>query len=368
MSENKALSNTEGRNSGGNNSYIESDNIEVQNHQLSTLPYPWRRFFARMLDLSLYALIWHVFTALVLNLNIENNLFINLINSYVSIGIMLLLEPLLLSKYGTTLGKLVFGLIVRNIDGRKLTYKQGWHRTFEVFKKGMGYNIPIYDLFIMLANYDECKTQKFLPWGGNTSYTIKNRKFIRIIACLGIFVLIGGISVLASMQSVMPLNRGNITQEEYYENCNDIMAQSNRDYGRHLSKKGEWVENRKESEDFFVMVPLPKYQLTVTDGIVTGVRIELETDNDVRTFGFLEQKEVLVKSFFVAQKKMNYFQLKESDVLDNISNRFENYTFIEDGFKFTNQVELRGYELKDNWIVHTGHDYYIHMIFTIEKI
>ncbi|MBE6034475.1 MAG: RDD family protein [Clostridiales bacterium] len=170
--------------------------IGSDTHELSTCPYPWRRFFARMLDLSLYSLIWHAFTALVLNRNIENNFFISLINSFVMIGIMLLLEPILLSKCGTTLGKLVFGLIVRDLNGRKLTYKQGWHRTFGIFRKGMGYNIPLYDLLIMANCYDKCKTQKLLPWEKNILYTIKDRKFNRIIVCIAIFILIYGMNAL----------------------------------------------------------------------------------------------------------------------------------------------------------------------------
>ncbi|WP_312651601.1 RDD family protein [Aminipila sp.] len=344
-----------------------SDRIESETEEFSTCPYPWRRFFARMLDLSLYGLIWHAFTALVLNWNIQNNFFMSLVNSFVMVGIMLLVEPLLLSKFGATLGKFVFGLIVRDLDGRRLTYKQGWVRTFGVFRKGMGYNIPLYDLLIMANCYDECKTQKWLTWEKNSLCTIKDKKFKRILVGIVIFILICGMNALVIFQADMPLHKGDITPEEYYENCNDIMSQSNEDYGRHLNEKGKWIQNAKKSDDFLAEVPLPNYQLTVKDGIVTGVRIELETDNDVRTFGFLKQKEVSVKSFFAAQKKMDYFQLKKSGVLNNISNRFENYTFTQDGFKFTNQVELKGYEIKDDWIEHTGHDYYIHMVFTVEK-
>lgn len=334
----------------------------------STIPYPWRRFFARMLDMSVYTLIWHAFTNLVLNWNIENGLLTNLMNSFVPVGIMLLVEPLFLAKFGTTLGKLVFGLMVRDLDGKKITYKQGWNRTFGVFKKGIGYNLPLYDLIIMANCYDECKSQNLLPWEKNTLYTIKDKKRIRIFVFIVIFILIYGMSALVTLQANMPLNKGNITPEEYYENCNDIMLQSKEDYGRHFNEKGQWIQNTKKSEDSLDEILLPNHQLIVTDGIVTGVRIEIETDNDIQTFGFLNQKEVAVKAFFAAQQKMDYFRLKKSSVLNHISNRFENYTFTKDGVRFTNKVELRGYEVKDDWLEHTGHEYYIHMVFTMEKI
>ncbi len=35
---------------------------------------------------------------------------------------------------------------------------------------------------------------------------------------------------------------------------------------------------------------------------------------------------------------------------------------------FADRVKLKGYEIKDDWIEHTGHDNYIHMVFTVEKV
>ena len=339
-----------------------------ENQEISTCPYPWRRYFARMLDLNLYGLIWFAFTSLVLNLNIEKGFFVSIINSYVLIGIMLLLEPLLLSKCGTTLGKWVFGLAIRGLDGTKLTYKQALHRMFGVFKSGFGYNIPLFNLLIMAICFDDCKLQKLLPWEKDTLYTIKDRKFDRIIICIALFILMVGINAFISLQADMPLNKGNITPKEYYENCNDIMAQSKDDYGRYLNAKGDWIENAKKSQDFHAFLLLPKHQLIVEDGIIKGVRLELETNNELDTFGFQDQKKVSVMSFFAAQPKMNYYKLHKSDVLNKIDSTFENYSFTEDGVKFTHHVELKGCKLKDNGIEPTEHVYYIHLVFTMEKV
>lgn len=364
LSKNKEISHVESTNELNENLDVVCKCLEGQ-----TLRHPWRRFFARTLDITFYTLIWQVFTRLVLNWNIEKGIFITVINTYFPLLIMLILEPLLLSKYGTTLGKLVFGLVVRNLDDEKLTYQQGWHRTFGVFRKGIGYNIPLYNILLMINCYDDCKAQKVLPWEKNLSYNIKDKKIIRIIVCIAIFILIGGISVLVSMQAEMPLHRGDITPEQYYENCNDIMSQSNRDYGRHLNIKGEWIENRTQTDMFSAEIqPLPKHQLTVKDGIVTGISIELETDNDFLTFGYWDQRYVIVKSFLLAQSDMNYISFMNSGILESLSNKCGNYTFTEAGVKVINKVELRGYEVEDDWIISTEGEKYIHLVFTMEKL
>lgn len=367
-SKNQALQDIENEISELENSKGKMDGIDEQNQELSTCPYSWRRYFARTLDLSLYGLIWFTFASLVLNLNIESSILGSIINSYVLMGIMVFLEPFLLSQYGTTLGKWVFGLAISDLDGTKLTYKQALHRTFGVFKTGLGYNIPLYNLMTLFVCLGNCKSQEVLQWENGTIYTIRDRKFYRIIVCVVLFILMGGINVLVTLQAEMPLNKGNITPVEYYENCNDMMAQSKNYYGRHLNVKGDWIGNKKQPNEFFALQPLPHHELIISKGIVKGVRIELETDNDYRTFGFQDQKKVAVMSFFAAQPKMNYYKLNKSDVLNKINNTFENYSFTEDGVKFTNQVELKGYELKGDWVEHTGHEYYIHLVFNMERV
>lgn len=158
-----------------------------------------RRYFARALDLTTYDLIWTAFSNLVLNLNLENNFIIGLINSYISCGIMLVLESLMLSQYGTTLGKWGFGLVIRDVDGGKLTYTQAWNQTFGVFDNGMGYNIPIVDILCKVNCYCKCKEKTPMPWEKNTSYTIKDKNAVRIIAFIGVFLVICSISYLFTL-------------------------------------------------------------------------------------------------------------------------------------------------------------------------
>ena len=89
---------------------------------------PWRRFFARMIDLLLYDLTWMVILTSA-GLCAAGNRGVTLLNDFLALLTMLLLEPLLLQKTGTTLGKWLLGLSVRNLSGAKLRYSEGLDRT-----------------------------------------------------------------------------------------------------------------------------------------------------------------------------------------------------------------------------------------------
>ena len=98
---------------------------------------PWRRFFARMIDLLLYDLTWMVILTSA-GLCAAGNRGVTLLNDFLALLTMLLLELLLLQKTGTTLGKWLLGLSVRNLSGAKLRYSEGLDRTARLIWRGFG--------------------------------------------------------------------------------------------------------------------------------------------------------------------------------------------------------------------------------------
>ncbi len=115
----------------------------VQQDVQPKLHAPWRRFFARMIDLLLYDLTWMVILTSA-GLCAAGNHGVTLLNDFLALLTMLLLEPLLLQKTGTTLGKWLLGLSVRNLSGAKLRYSEGLDRTARLIWRGLGAGIPIY--------------------------------------------------------------------------------------------------------------------------------------------------------------------------------------------------------------------------------
>ncbi|MBP3520233.1 MAG: MerR family transcriptional regulator, partial [Oscillospiraceae bacterium] len=188
--------------------------------------HPWRRYFARMLDLILYGLPFAVLWALAFHLSPQtmNNALFKLFDAYLGIGVMLLLEPLLLSRWGTTPGKWIFGITVRDGDGNKLTWEQARHRTWTVFAKGMGYGIPFYEFWREYKSYQTVDRQERCDWeraeDGEPERMEIPDSTARCVAYVGVRLAVSVLAFLILAQAAMPPHRGELTLAEFCDNWN----------------------------------------------------------------------------------------------------------------------------------------------------
>ena len=105
---------------------------------------PWRRYFARSLDLLLYGTLWSVLLALVFRINILwRGPLGNLLDTAATLTLMAALEPLFLHRWGTTPGKALFRLKLTRSDGSYLSLQEGFRRTLSVIIMGLGLTITL---------------------------------------------------------------------------------------------------------------------------------------------------------------------------------------------------------------------------------
>ncbi len=98
---------------------------------------PFRRFFARSFDFTLYLFIWIISQIFVMNISILSRTgWQYTTDLIVAMLIMILIEPVLLHRTKTTAGKSILGLSIENKDGEHLSYKEAFDRTLEVAIKG----------------------------------------------------------------------------------------------------------------------------------------------------------------------------------------------------------------------------------------
>ncbi len=338
---------------------------------ISTVNHPWLRFFARNLDFLIYLLLWVAFSRLILRWNINTLRFGALLDSYITYGLMLLIEPVLLSTWGMTPGKAVFGLKIRDGHGKKLDLSTAFARTWCVFTAGEGLNIPVYNLVRNYKCYRMCKNNEAIPWEEISSYTIADtmyyRRIIGVLGCLGIIIL----SYLTQLQAEMPIHRGDITAKQYAQNCNNFINYHRYDIGVHMNELGQWIED--DRSQFVMNIGLgivPTHELTITDGKLTAVRIEVETIEDDIINGFQVQKLMAVMSLVAAQKEENCLKIKSSDIMKLLPKSFDNYAVYEAGIRIRNEVEYSGYSKVDDVLLfpEEGKEHYFHMIFTLEKM
>jgi hypothetical protein len=334
------------------------------------LAQPWRRYFARMLDISIYGIIWAAVYYLVFRwqLRFSEDIFFNLVSAYIAYGLMFVFEPIMLRFWGTTPGKWIFGLVIRTADGQRLSYLEALDRTRCLFGKGMGYGIPIYSIVRTFKSYSACKDGETLEWDEGYTYTLKDDRKIRTVGFIAASVLAAALNTFVILEAEMPLHRGELTPKEYYENCNDVMKRFDFVYGRRMNERGEWADDPNDGFVIEFGYELPKHELTVTDGIVTGVRFEITDTKDV-LFDISEQKNVAILSFLAADKEMNCLRLQTSGILAKIKPRYESFSFTEAGIKVTNEVEIRGLEnIADVFLAPIeGEVPYFHLVFTLEK-
>ena len=124
---------------------------------------PWRRFFARLFDVWTMCLPAGFFMAAVVGriwpafgLWMENP------SSTPTLGIIflpvaLVFEAIVFGLFGTTLGKLLFGVRVRLRDGGRPTFLQYLGRVAWMYLSGLGLGIPFVTLFTMGRQFFEVK-------------------------------------------------------------------------------------------------------------------------------------------------------------------------------------------------------------------
>jgi len=253
---------------------------------------PWQRYWARSLDLGLSfgiagAVLALVFRTSALN---TNTALLRIVICVLGWTLELALEPLLLCTWGTTPGKWLLGLELRDAQGGKLSFSQGFRRTWDVLCAGYGFEIPVYSLVQMYRCYKGCRENQPLDYdsdGGFLYYSkVADRWWWRAFASAAMSLLLVVAQVWCSFQSILPPNRGEVTAAEFAENVNvvadalDINLWVNED-GFELSDQtvsisvdGGPVEERRYGEPFG---DAPFYTVeTDGDGYVTAVRIEQE--------------------------------------------------------------------------------------------
>lgn len=167
------------------------------NETQTPLKAPWRRFFARSLDLGLLATLLNLCLSFFSPMKASNSSFAwMLLETYLSWLFLFLLEPLFLSKWGKTPGKWLFGLSVHQKDGSLLTRSQAFERLVKIFHVGEGYAIPFYSLYRNYKCYEIYTEEGTLPWDNDLCYEVKPFRlrsafgYIVIVLFAGIFTFL----------------------------------------------------------------------------------------------------------------------------------------------------------------------------------
>lgn len=307
---------------------------------------PWRRYFARELDLSIYMAVWNAFLTILFSFGVPRikNIFLNqLIGVIVSVGIILLIEPLLLHLFGTTPGKKILGLRVTKEDGSYLTIKEGQMRTWSVLKNGMGFMIPIYSLFKLYKSYCFCKEQGQMVWDQDYCYTVKpSRWYMWIVYIVAWFTVFSANMVIALFSQIAP-NRKVMNAAEFAENYNYIAEVYDlKDLGV-MNPDGSW----KKDDTYTVYLgnsQRPEFQLTETNGVLTSVSFQIEGGGKEMASTGNAWMTIAALAYTNGQKGMGVFSAMREALFDQLTG-YEDFHFSIGDITLSCERELEGYTL-----------------------
>jgi len=167
-----------------NEPQVEQPTKDESKNFLGGVHHPWRRFFARTVDLiSIGFPILFLFVFSVSYLFPDNiDGFVKFIENPIGVAIILNVlwfpvEALFLSTGGTTPAKWIFGIRITSQTGEKLSYGQALKRAFLVFVQGDGFGIPLVTLFTRLFAYRRLIKTGTTLWDTSASSVVTHKEW-----------------------------------------------------------------------------------------------------------------------------------------------------------------------------------------------
>lgn len=338
---------------------------------------PWRRFFARYLDYMLYETIWMIFSAVVLNQNLGGNatLIETVFNSLMGLLLMMVIEPVLFSRFGTTIGKWILGIRITDNDGGKLSYAGALERTGKVVWHGMCLRIPVCELILNYKCFNAYMNGETLAWERDSELTVKDEAYWRVGAMVAGFVATVVALAVGISYAELPKNRGDITVAEFAENYNRYMDYLEIDAEYKLDSNGEWEKKAAGDVLYFYMggeSPRPEFEFTVEDGYMTGLYFEQEMNNrDTSMSTYVEERILAIMAFALAQEGIDFDKVQVKELVNELNQYpFKSFYYEVYGVTINCEVTYSGYDVIETQgmlVSDEGADTEFSIVFSMQK-
>lgn len=237
-------------------------------------PHPWRRYFARAIDLTIVGLMVSFVQFVLLHHNLVNiSKGENVLCGLAGWGLLVLIEPLLLARFGTTAGKWCMGITVTRPDGERLSYGEALERTAAVWLYGAGLGISIVELVCNYRSYRRYMNGEELAWESGSIERFDERGTGRMVLLYAASTARSlALTLAMGLSAALPPNRGDLTVAEFAENVNFYRGYFDCGERWSLDENGEWAENQYENVVYFGGGDGPApFTYTVEDGTLRAV-------------------------------------------------------------------------------------------------
>lgn len=341
--------------------------------------FPWRRYFARTLDMQLYTTLLAVIFQLTLRINL-----VRMEESggqfMLNLGALLLMagaETVMLHLWGTTPGKALLGLKILREDGSKLSWEESARRTGMVtafFGGGLLLaQIPMLIFALIGLGMEiwacwQVYHEKPLFWEGDQLYLDgstrdrtfwdNRRNFLRVGGYLAAFAACIGLMVGGHLLAARPPHTGKtLTAEQFVENYNQYRAFT---YGeenltRRLALDGSFEDIPHEGS--VVVIPVMENEEVPDPSFQFGLNGDsLEQVTLVRRFQTSEPLgehdsyfvSVPYEEIYTAMRALLYGRLGDRKIDALYQALLEaggNFHSSRDGVKIDSEVRFTGFQL-----------------------
>ncbi len=325
--------------------------------------FPWRRYFARATDGIIYMYTIQLVLAIFTNSSPIDEIS-PLLSWFIGLIAVFIFEPILLSRFGTTIGKFIFGIYIYDNQGRKLSYGYAFERTTDVLIFGKGLDIPFFSIYTLIKSYNTYAYYNKTRWDEYHNVCLKRKNiFVSILGVIAIFCFFI-VSMAWNIEMRRTPNRGDITVSEYVENFNTISNKVYSDtfydniylleedgqatertigHGIYIVVNGEAVG--KDDDPNAEKVQRPNYVYTEENGLMTGIEF-VEEYNGEKSYPKIYDEDITfaIMSFVNAQGRVKILKNDAIDLIkDLVENPYESYEGVVNGVRVIYDVELEGY-------------------------
>jgi hypothetical protein len=175
---------------------------DVTIHRLpgyTNAPHPWRRYFARILDVVLYALIGGIGIEIAFPgwLDGANDRLVAIAASFVAVPI----ETVLIALFGTTVGKALLATRVLTAQGTYIGFGRSFARAMNVLVRGQALGIPIVGFITQVVQYRNLSDEGVATYDRGRPWHVVHGPIgaRQIAAFVVLFVVIVGLIALGTM-------------------------------------------------------------------------------------------------------------------------------------------------------------------------
>ena len=276
-------------------------------------PHPLRRYLARAIDLTLTGILVSFVQFMLLHHNLVSiSKAERFLCGLAGWGLLVLIEPLLLSRFAATAGKWCMGITVTRPDGERLSYGEALERTAAVWLYGAGLGISIVELVCNYRSYRRYMNGEELAWESGSIERFDERGTGRMVLLYAAITALSlALTLAMGLSAALPPNRGELTVAEFAENVNYYRTFF--DFGTRwtLDSSGEWVENEYENVIYFGGggEPTP-FSYTVEDGVLRAVHWAY-SETEEQLFGArVDNARMAYLALAAAQRETSIFNIR----------------------------------------------------------